>query len=255
MLYKREGLPEESELVLCTVTKIFHNCVFVELDEFGLDGMIHISEVSPGRIRNIRDFVKEGKKVVCKVLRVNKEKLQVDLSLRRVNAGQRREKVNEIKQEQKSEKIVEFISKDLKKDFTKLYHEVAPKILARYLFLYQCFDDIVKDGVKLEDLGIEKKTAKKLTEIIKQRIKPAEIVIGGDLVLSSYAPDGVEIIKKALKKAKLNDSVDIRYKGAGKYSVSVKAADYKEAEKILKQATENAINSMDKGSAAEFIRK
>jgi len=63
MLLKKEGFPEEDELVLCTVTKIFHNGVFVDLDEYNKGGMIHISEVSPGRIRTLSDFVKEGTKI------------------------------------------------------------------------------------------------------------------------------------------------------------------------------------------------
>src|SRR3989338_5359313 len=81
MLLKKEGFPEEDELVMCTVTQVQFHSVFVILDEYDKGGMIHISEVSPGRIRNIRDFVREGKKVVCKVLRVNKEKGHIDLSL------------------------------------------------------------------------------------------------------------------------------------------------------------------------------
>ena len=84
MLLKKEGFPEEDELVMCTVTQVQFHSVFVTLDEYDKGGMIHISEVSPGRIRNIRDFVREGKKIVCKVLRVNEEKGHIDLSLRRV---------------------------------------------------------------------------------------------------------------------------------------------------------------------------
>ena len=61
MLYRRLGFPEDGELVLCTVTKVQSHSVFVRLDEFDKGGMIHISEVSPGRIRNIRDFVIEDK--------------------------------------------------------------------------------------------------------------------------------------------------------------------------------------------------
>src|SRR3990167_8225509 len=121
MLLKKEGFPEEDELVLCTVTKIFHNGVFVDLDEYAKGGMIHISEVSPGRIRNIRDFVVEGKKVVCKVLRVDGEKGHIDLSLRRVNEGQKKIKINEIKMEQRAEKIIEFAAKKLSIDFKKFY--------------------------------------------------------------------------------------------------------------------------------------
>ncbi|MBI2673100.1 S1 RNA-binding domain-containing protein, partial [Candidatus Woesearchaeota archaeon] len=107
MLYKKKGLPEEGELVLCTVKKILPHSVFVNIDDYeNLEGMIHISEISPGRIRNIRNFVIEGKKLICKVLTTNKERQQVDLSLRRVSISLRKEKNQEYKQEQKAEKIL-----------------------------------------------------------------------------------------------------------------------------------------------------
>jgi len=121
MLLKKEGFPEEDELAICTVTKVQFHSVFANLDEYGKGGMIHISEVSPGRIRNIRDFVKEGKKVVCKVLRINTDRGHIDLSLRRVTEGQKRNKIDELKQEQKAEKILEFVAKDLKIDVKKLF--------------------------------------------------------------------------------------------------------------------------------------
>ncbi len=110
MLAKKQGLPEEDELVLCTVTSVQHHSVFVNLDEYGKTAMIHISEVAPGRIRNIRDYVKEGKVVVCKVLKIN-ERGNVDISLRRVTEAQRRAKINQIKQGQKIEKIVEVTAR------------------------------------------------------------------------------------------------------------------------------------------------
>ena len=90
MLLRKAGFPEDSELVICTVTKINPGSVFVNIDEYDRSGLIHISEISPGRIRNIRDYVKEGKKVVCKVLHVDSNKGHIDLSLRRVSDGQRK---------------------------------------------------------------------------------------------------------------------------------------------------------------------
>ena len=60
-------MPKEGEIVLCKVTKIFHSSVFANLVEYGdfSSGMIHISEIAPGRIRNLRDYVKVGKQIVC----------------------------------------------------------------------------------------------------------------------------------------------------------------------------------------------
>ena len=127
MFLKKQGFPEEGDLVLCTVTSVQFHSVFVDIDEYGKGGMIHISEVSPGRIRNIRDFVKEGKKIVCKVLRINQEKGYIDLSLRRVNESEKRRKIDEIKKEQNSEKIVEIAASKIGIKAEELYRHISEK--------------------------------------------------------------------------------------------------------------------------------
>src|SRR3989344_1878368 len=62
MFYKKTKSPEIGDIVICTVKKVLPHSVFVDLDEYGKEAMIHISEIAPGRIRNIRDYVKEKKK-------------------------------------------------------------------------------------------------------------------------------------------------------------------------------------------------
>jgi len=235
VLLKKEGFPEEDELVLCTVTAVQFHSVFVRLDEYNnRSGLIHISEIAPGRIRNIRDYVVEGKKVVCKVLRIDKEKGHIDLSLRRVNAAQKKNKLNQIKQEQLSEKIVEIVAKENKQDKAKLYDAVSQKLLEKYPSLFDAFEDVVRENLDLSKF-LDEKIAKKLTEAITQRIKPPEVEIGGELMLSSHEPNGVELIKEALKQITVTDGPVIKYKGTGIYSIWVKSEDYKSAEKILKK--------------------
>ena len=162
MLLKKKGFPEEDELVLCVVSKIQYHSIFAQLDEYDKQGMIHISEVSPGRIRNIRDYVKEGKVVVCKVLRINQEKGYIDLSLRRVTEMQRRNKLDAIKQEQKAEKILEIFAEQQKADFKKLYIQLSEIILKEYDYLHHCFEDVVESNLSLESVGIPKELAPKL---------------------------------------------------------------------------------------------
>jgi translation initiation factor 2 subunit 1 len=257
MLYRREGMPEEDELVLCTVTNVHHHSVFAKLDEYDKTGMIHISEVSPGRIRNLRDYVQEGKKVVCKILRIDKVKGHIDLSLRRVNEGQKRKKMDQIKREQKAEKIVENLANKLKKETKSLYEEISSNVFKKYEYLFECFEDVVADKVNLEKLGFDKKLAKELTELIKEKIKPQEVQIKGKLNLTSYASDGVEIIRQALKKAEDagKENVELKYAGGGAYSIVVKSPDYKTAEKILEKCTEAAIKFIEKNEGiASFDR-
>src|SRR3989344_5637544 len=88
---------KEDESALCTVTRIESAAVFVNIEEYNQEGTITLSEISPGRIRNIREFVSIGKKIVCKVLR--KQGNHIELSLRRVSAKERDEILNRYKKE------------------------------------------------------------------------------------------------------------------------------------------------------------
>ncbi|MBU0758631.1 MAG: S1 RNA-binding domain-containing protein [Nanoarchaeota archaeon] len=237
MFYKRTGYPEESELVICTVSKIQFHSVFVNIDEYGISGMIHISEIAPGRIRNIRDYVKEGKVVVCKVLRIHEDKGHVDLSLRRVTDTQRRLKVNEMKHEKMAESIIEVVAKSEKIPSEKLYNLIMSKIKKEYEFVFEIFEDVVENDVKLVSYGIDKSLAEKLEEIVRQRIKPKEVEISGTVEITSYDGKGVEIVRNALLEAQKTEGLIIRYLGGGKYKFLVKSTDYKLAEAQLDKAT------------------
>ncbi|MEE9525550.1 MAG: S1 RNA-binding domain-containing protein [Candidatus Woesearchaeota archaeon] len=258
MLYKKEGMPEEDEIVLCTVTNVQHHSVFAKLDEYGKSGMIHISEVSPGRIRNLRDYVQVGKKVICKILKIDKVKGHIDLSLRRVGEGLRRKKNEEIKQEQKAEKIIEMVAKKREKKLEDIYEEVSSKVFEKYEYIFQCFNDIVEEDFDLKKLGIEAGLADELTAVVKDKIKPVEVSIKGILNVSSQAAEGIEVVKKTLQRAMTigKDSVEVTYAGAGKYNLVVTAPDYKTAEKILKSTIDSAIKFAEKNEGeASFDRR
>lgn len=239
MVRKKKGMPEESELVLCTVTKIYPHCVFANVDDYEhKQGMIHISEISPGRIRNIHDYVKIGKKVICKVLRVDMQKGHIDLSLRRVSEGQKKEKAEMIKKQQKAEKIVEFVAVKLNMDKDKLYADLLSRSAEEYGSLHDVFEDFIVEESALRDLKLPKEVYDELAEVVRQRIKPPEVVIEGEIKLRSYSPEGVNVIKRILTEAdSSDDAVIIKYKGGGAYSISVTYDNYKDAEKVMEKAT------------------
>jgi translation initiation factor 2 subunit 1 len=121
--------------------------------------------------------------------------------------------------------------------------------------LYGFFQEIVKDEKVLEQLPLSDKERKMLLEVVTQRIKPSEVEIVGKLKLQSYAPDGVEHVKNALKAGlKAAKGADVKYLGSGTFRVAVKAPDYKEAEKILDKFVEGATGSIAKQGIAEFQR-
>jgi translation initiation factor 2 subunit 1 len=251
-------MPEEGDIVMCTITKIHYHSVFAKLDEyFNKSGLIHISEVSPGRIRNINDYVQEGKKVVCKVLRIDEKKGHIDLSLRRVSGIQKRNKVEELKQEQKAEKIIEYVASKNDISVKDLNNQIAPKVLQKYPSLHAAFEEVSFGDKSLADLGIDEKWVDPLTEIINQRIKPPVMQISGEVKLVSYESNGLEITKEILSKANtMSKDVQIAYTGGGKYSIVVTKNDYKEAEEDLKNVLEFLeAEAKEAKSEYEYTRK
>jgi small subunit ribosomal protein S1 len=76
------------------VTKIANFGVFVELAP-GLEGLLHISEISDQKIEKPEDIVKVGQEIDVKILRVDSEERKIGLSLKRAQWAQEDEKREE----------------------------------------------------------------------------------------------------------------------------------------------------------------
>jgi len=256
MYYKHEGLPEEDEIVFCKVTKIFPNSVFVDLIEYNDSGMIHISEISPGRIRNIRDYVSVGRQVVCKVLRIDRVKGHIDLSLRRVNTHQRREKLDEIKSETKAETLIKNLAKKLKLEALPLYKQISKEVFKEYSHLFLFFKDIAAGEVTIAEMDIDKKIATELETVVKERFKEPKVIFQGEIFLQTFDSEGLDKVKDTLTKIeKVSPNLVVTYLGAGRYKFVLEERDIKLAESLIKKIQEILEKFDDKISTFEFSRK
>jgi len=66
------------------VTKLTNFGVFVELEE-GLEGLLHVSELSDQKVEGPESVVKVGDTIECKVLRVDVEERKIGLSKKTAN--------------------------------------------------------------------------------------------------------------------------------------------------------------------------
>ncbi|MFT4310658.1 MAG: S1 RNA-binding domain-containing protein [Candidatus Woesearchaeota archaeon] len=237
MYYTRSGFPQEGEKVIVVVTKIQYHSVFVKLVEYkDKSGLLHISEIAPGRIRSINEYVKEGKTTVCKVLRVDEQKGHIDLSLRRVSEAQRIERLSLMKQELKAEKIIEATAQELKSDVKKFYEKLAKVILKKYDYIYDFFFEVALNQSPMDEAKLPVKEAKVLETLIRARIKQPLVELGGKLKMISYLGNGAQVVRDILDEADaLDEHVTIRYLGAGTYKVRIVTKEYKDAEHILQQ--------------------
>jgi len=259
-MVKKKEYPERGEFVLATVKEVFRQGVFATLDEYGdKKGMLHISEISLKWVRNIRDYVKEGQKVVLKVLNVNPERGHIDISLRRVNDAQRKEKLYEVKQKQRTKRLIEMLTKGLKLSKKEIETEILSKLREEYESVYEGFEAIAGDNDIINRLGISKGLRAKVLEVVNKNVKPPFVTVTGFVELRSYSPDGIDLIKESLDKIQGYDSdgnVDVSYISAPLYRVKVQADDYKSAEKLLHSSINVGIDHIEKNQGrGEFHRE
>ncbi len=260
LVIRRSGFPSKGEIVIGTVKRVMDFGAFVTLDEYeGKEGLVHISEVAPGWIKDIRDHVKKDQKVVCKVLDVNPKRGHIDLSIKDVNERQRREKLQEWKSEQRAFKWLEIAGEKAGIDRKDL-EKIGKKLIKKFDSIYAVFEEVAYEGYEVIAKITGEKLAKEIAEIAREHIKPSKVKVRGYFELKSFAGDGIERIKKALsvvKKFENNEiGIEVEYIGAPKYRVVIESEDYKTAESVLKKVVGEVTKQMKKlGGEANFIRE
>lgn len=243
-----EKFPEVGDTVVCKITKILDYGVFLELLDYpGATGFVHVSQVSSTWVKNIRNFVKENQIRAAQVVHFDYAKKQVDLSFTRVSPEMQRVKIEEFKQNKRAQKLIELLAKQCKSDFDAAWEEVAMPLLEKYDSVFEGFQELLIKRDEVLRL-VPKKWHAQLLELVEKNIEVPKKIVKGVLSLSSSAPDGVELVKTALVSAKkeANDAdADIYYFGGGKYMIKVVSFDYKVAERVLRQVSEAAIESIE----------
>ena len=77
----RRKYPSRRRQVKGKVSRLMEFGAFVELEP-GIEGLIHISELSPNRVRRVADIVKPEQEVEVRILKVEPEARRIGLSLR-----------------------------------------------------------------------------------------------------------------------------------------------------------------------------
>jgi translation initiation factor 2 subunit 1 len=211
-----------------------------------------------GWIKYIRDYVREGQKVVCKVLRVDPGKGHIDLSLKQVNEHQKREKIQQWKNEQKAFKLLELVAERCGKDLREFEEEHAGDLIEKFGSLYGAFEEAVFEEKVMKEEGFKGDWVKSFVEVAKENIQPPLVSIDGFFDINCPLPDGILRIRKALTEAEKNKKaeVSIQYVGAPRYRLVVQAPDYKTAEEEMEITVEKVVNNLSSaGGEAKFSRK
>lgn len=261
-MYVKKGYPENGELVVCTVTRVEQHSAFASLDEYeSKEGMIHASELQRKWVRNIKTMLKEGRKLVCRVIGVDERAGHINLSVKRVGASQDRNKMQEWKNEQKANDILEQFAKSQKMKPGEAYKQIGDKILEEYGLMHPTLLDISKNGESvLVDAGVDEKLAKAFADLVKTRVVVPKASVEGEIELTSSASDGVDQVKSVLKQLadvceKSNSELKLHYLGAPKYKFNLITDDYKAAEKVYAELTAAAEKLINKSECTIVFKR
>ena len=246
-MVKKRGMPSLGELVLCKISRVNPNSAFATLDEYGIDGMIHISEIAYGWIRDIRKHIRVGQGSVAKVVRIDGN--HVFLSLKRVDPKQKNEKMKEYRMNQKAEKMLEIAAGKLDKSLDQAYEEAGFLLQESFGSLYKGFEMALKNPDALKGKIPEEWTSP-IKEVAEKNIVQKEFVFKASLCIKSYKPNGINIIKKILKEA---DGMEIVYITAPEYLIKYKTKEAKKGKKDFSDKLEK-LTDMAKAEGCEVTK-
>ncbi len=251
--------PEVGDLVVATVKRVVDYGAYVKLDEYeGVEGLIHISEIASTYVRNIRVHVREGQKLVLKVLRVSPQRGQVDLSLRRVTGREKSEKMLEWKKVRKADSIIKGAAERLKLSDDEA-SKVRTLIYEKFDNPFDAFEEVIDEGeVTFTKLGLSEDWAKALTEVARTKIRLEKAKVTGSVELTCTRSAGVEAIRQALRGVKKvkktrGTSIKVYTIGAPRYRIEVRSKEITDAQATLNLAIEEALTAI-KGLGGEGRR-
>jgi len=247
---KSDELPEEGELVIATVKDILAQGAYVGLDEYdGLLGFLHISEIATGWIKNIEHYIKPQQKLVLKVIRVNKARREVDLSLRQVTNEESRLKLMEYKKSEKAKAFLKIIKERCNLSDEE-YSKYIDLMQEEYPMLYEMFEDVARKGIKsIEYLNLPESILNVIQDICS-KIRIPHVEVSGVMEIRCPRADGIDVIKDTLSTASKSGvkdaNVKIAYIGAPRYRITVRAENFKVAERALNSVLNNIQKGIEK---------
>lgn len=262
--------PEKGELVVGTCTKITPHGAYFKIENYeslgDSAGFVHISELSRTWVRNIRKHIREGQRTVCRVMRANVSRQEVDLSIRRVSDSQRRETLQIHKQEQRSRGMLRAIGERLGLTPEQVEEDLVRNLEANYDLIYPILERARDEGSQvLIDIGISEELAEEITAVASRELERASVSLSGKITVSTFDPRGINLIRDAFTGAMKETldakaiSCEVHVVSAPDYRVQIEASDWKVAEKCWKTFQDTFEGVFNEGTNAvltlEFERE
>ena len=188
------------DIVECVVTGVQSYGAFVLIDN-SINGLIHISEISKGYVRNIEDFVKVGETVYVKILELDEEDLRAKVSLKEIREVNKRERYTKIPRSRHKINLKKYscgvLFERLNSQIEQTYNLLEDKVMLRV--------DLTHTGIEQEIKQYSEKV-KELHKVIHEKTGAGNDFLGWVDWPKEYDYEEVNAIIEASKK--INEECD-----------------------------------------------
>jgi len=214
------------------------------LEYGGIEGFIQMSQVSTRRVRSVQKFLKIGRREMMEVLRVDEEKMYIDLSKKSLMPDSLKEAEKRWKKSKKVHEIMFEVAMKLKVTIESLYEAWG------WDMQENCGFDHALDAMRVamqdpdvvfSKINIPPDHREKLIATLQRKLTMNPFKIRVDFSLTCTGYDGIEAIREALLTAKheVNDEIwNLEFKmiAPPHYKCEVITHNRSEGEQKLKQA-------------------
>jgi translation initiation factor 2 subunit 1 len=246
MVMESQNIPKVGELVIATVAKISKFGAYCKLPEYNdLEVFLPIREVSSGWIKNIREHIHEGQKLVCSVTFYDRDKGTIDISLKRVSPGNSKEKIRSYNLEKRlSALFIQAVKMAKEQPNKETLISTGLAEFGTYTNLVQNATDNTKEFAQSK---LPKKLKESILKVLESNKKQKRYLVAYTATMYTYNTlSGATELRGIMNSIK-ELGVDVKYVGAPKYRLLAEGEDYAMAEEKIKKVEELVKEKLKKG--------
>ena len=221
MRFYQNKYPDVDDIVICTVSDIIEESIYVNLIEYGINGMVQLSNASSRRKKRSVCLLKKNKQYPLLVIAVDKEKGYVDLSTKFLSDE---DKNNANDKFIKYSKALKIFNKFMDLKFTNYTDDDYVNYATKTIWTLknnECYDKLINYYYNNCDITLD------LDEDDLELFKKSINYFCGDFKIRSELKfllrnpyfGGVNSIKDKLEEINNNFDVDVRVDNVPKYKI------------------------------------
>ncbi len=232
-----QRIPNVGELVIAKISRVAQFGAHCKLIEYGdIDAFLPIREVSSGWIKNIHEFIHEGQTVVCKVQFYDREKGTIDVSIKKVNSKEAKDKLGAYNLEKRLAALFERALKEAHIT-TRAQKEQYSNYIKTDFGSFTRFMKLVSDEAKeFSEAKLPPKVKESLVSVLKANKKERIHKVAYILTMFTFnTGTGISELKRVLSDVEASGCI-VEYISAPRYRIIAEGKDYAAAESKVEAA-------------------